>query len=81
MSQPPPSSPATFGLGQTSSPASQSSSPGFGAARSAAASNTATVDASTPWVAAADGNLSLLQTSLQTLCLPITVADNNPFGT
>jgi hypothetical protein len=37
------------------------------------------VDASTPWVAAADGNLNQLQTSLSMLNLPISVADSNGY--
>ena len=35
------------------------------------------IDASTPWIAASDDNLILLQTSLQKLNIPITAADSN----
>ncbi|KAL7569128.1 hypothetical protein ACA910_016960 [Epithemia clementina (nom. ined.)] len=37
------------------------------------------MDSSTPWLAIADGNLSLLQTSLQVLNLPATAADENGY--
>jgi len=39
----------------------------------------APVDSSTPWVAAADGNLPLLQHALQQLNLPITATDSNGY--
>lgn len=39
------------------------------------ANTTAAIDSSTPWVAAADGNLPLLQTSLQQLQLSVSAAD------
>ena len=37
------------------------------------------VDSSTPWVAAADGNLPLLQHALRQLNLPITATDENGY--
>ena len=37
------------------------------------------VDASTPWVAAADGNLPLLQHALHQLNLPVTATDENGY--
>lgn len=37
------------------------------------------IDASTPWVAAADGNINQLQTSLSILNLPISAADSNGY--
>lgn len=60
----------SFGLGHP--PAAS----GFGGATSAEAAVVETgIDASTPWVAAADGNLPLLQQSLQHLQLTVTAAD------
>ena len=38
------------------------------------------VDASTPWMAASEGNLMLLQSSLGTLGLPATVQDENGYA-
>jgi hypothetical protein len=57
----------SFGLGQH-----QSSSAGR-------AVHQQSVDASTPWVAAADGNLPLLQHALQQLNLPVTATDENGY--
>jgi ankyrin repeat protein len=37
------------------------------------------MDASTPWMAASEGNLALLQSSLQQLNLPLTAADENGY--
>lgn len=37
------------------------------------------IDASTPWMAASEGNLALLQSSLQQLNLPVTAADENGY--
>ena len=37
------------------------------------------IDASTPWVAASDGNLSLMQTSLTQLQLSCTASDENGY--
>ncbi|CAB9503882.1 Ankyrin Repeat [Seminavis robusta] len=37
------------------------------------------IEAGTPWIAAADGKLSLLQTSLQRLQLPVTAADETGY--
>ena len=58
---------ASFGLGRTD------------AAAAAARSNSEPMDASTPWVAAADGNLPLLQAALQALQLPVTVQDEHGY--
>ena len=52
---------ASFGLGRTSSEDPSSA---------------AEMDASTPWMAASDGNLSLLQNSLSTMNLEVTAADD-----
>ena len=38
-----------------------------------------TMDCSRPWLAVVDGNLTLLQSSLQALNLPITAADDNGY--
>lgn len=54
----------SFGLGRTDAAPAPPSEP---------------VDGSTPWVAAADGNLPLLQTALQTLQLPVTAQDENGY--
>lgn len=43
------------------------------------ASPTLEIDSSTPWLAASEGNLPLLQTSLSKLNLPVTVADENGY--
>ena len=56
---------ASFGLGRTDA--------------AAAARSTEPLDASTPWVAAADGNLPLLQATLQALQLPVTAQDENGY--
>jgi hypothetical protein len=52
-------------------------------ASTSAASNPTTtmmmVDDSTPWMAATEGNIKLLQRSLQQLKLPLTVADGNGY--
>jgi ankyrin repeat protein len=37
------------------------------------------IDSSTPWMAASEGNLSLLQSSLSSLNLPFTAADENGY--
>lgn len=37
------------------------------------------IDSSTPWMAAADGNIALLQESLTQLQLPVTAADENGY--
>ena len=37
------------------------------------------MDSSTPWMAASEGNLDLLQASLTTLNLPVTAADENGY--
>lgn len=50
----------------------------FGGAQPQASASVA-IDSSTPWVAAADGNLALLQQALQTLNLPLTAADQNGY--
>mmetsp|Transcript_18166 Transcript_18166/g.23429 ORF Transcript_18166/g.23429 Transcript_18166/m.23429 type:complete len:173 (-) Transcript_18166:217-735(-) len=59
---------ASFGLGRSGPTAAIGGQQAQGA-----------IDSSTPWVAAADGNLALLQSSLQTLQLPITAADENSY--
>ena len=51
---------------------------GMGAA-SAAAVPAEQIEASTPWLAAADGKLSLLQSSLSHLNLTVTAADENGY--
>jgi ankyrin repeat protein len=77
---------ASFGLAaataleSASSPASsqqQQQQPGFDSNNNN--NNNNNVDASTPWVAAADGNLNQLQTSLSILNLPISAADANGY--
>jgi ankyrin repeat protein len=45
----------------------------------ASAGSTGDIDASTPWVAAADGNLDLLKASLERLCVPPSAADENGY--
>jgi ankyrin repeat protein len=49
------------------------------AAAAAAAATEEPVEPGTPWIAAADGKLSLLQASLQQLQLPLGVADENGY--
>ena len=39
----------------------------------------ASIDSSTPWIAASDGNIRLLQESLAKLQLPVTAADENGY--
>ena len=56
---------ATFGLGSPSS--------------AAQAASLADIDSSTPWMAASEGNLPLLQASLTRLNIPITAADENGY--
>jgi ankyrin repeat protein len=41
--------------------------------------NESSIDSSTPWMAASEGNLPLLQESLTKLQLPITAADENGY--
>lgn len=60
---------ASFGL------APQNNNAGFGAAQASRQS----IDGSTPWMAASEGNLSLLQSSLSTLHLPLSAADENGY--
>lgn len=56
---------ATFGLGSTTS--------------NQAFISRQKVEANTPWMAASEGNLALLQHALTTLSMPITVADENGY--
>lgn len=58
---------SSFGLGQQQS------------SGAAIAVHQQPVDSSTPWVAAADGNLPLLQHALQQLNLPVTATDENGY--
>lgn len=54
----------------------------FGLGRANQASQAATqvsVDSSTPWMAASEGNVQLLQSSLSSLNLPLTAADENGY--
>jgi hypothetical protein len=60
-----PNTMASFGLGRPAS-ASANIPPGE-------------IDSSTPWMAASEGNLALLQASLTTLNLPVTAADENGY--
>lgn len=60
---------ASFGLGRPGPPATSQDS----------THNTTPIDASTPWMAASEGNLSLLQSSLAMLQLPPTMADENGY--
>lgn len=60
----------SFGLGPGGS------TTGFGGALAPSAA-AATIDSSTPWVAAADGNMALLQQSLLELNLPVSAADES----
>ena len=55
------------------------SSTTFGGVPTNSSSQIPEIDESTPWVAAGDGNLSLLQTSIQQLGLPPNAADSNGF--
>mmetsp|Transcript_12843 Transcript_12843/g.20187 ORF Transcript_12843/g.20187 Transcript_12843/m.20187 type:complete len:162 (+) Transcript_12843:173-658(+) len=55
---------ASFGLARTNNPISPSNQ---------------VIDSSTPWVAASEGNLALLQTSLTKLNLPPSAADENGY--
>lgn len=52
---------------------------GLGSAAAAAPTNQQDIDGGTPWVAASDGNLNLLQASLAQLQLPVTAADENGY--
>lgn len=52
---------------------------GFGLGSASAAASDQPIDNSTPWVAAADGNLALVQSSLTTLNLPASAADENGY--
>lgn len=54
---------ATFGLGRSSGSAPAQDE----------------IEPSTPWIAAADGKLGLLQTSLSSLNLPVSAADENGY--
>jgi ankyrin repeat protein len=54
----------------------------FGLGNSAASADVAilsSVDASTPWIAASEGNIVLLQSALAALNLPMTSADENGY--
>jgi len=51
----------------------------FGLGRPSPANATEAFDSSTPWIAASEGNLARLQSSLQALHLPITAADENGY--
>lgn len=52
---------------------------GLGKTPSASSSSILDIDSSTPWMAASEGNLALLQSSLTTLNLPMTAADDNGY--
>lgn len=52
---------------------------GFGGFQAPQQSQSADIDASTPWVAAGDGDLILLQTSINQLGLSPNAADSNGF--
>jgi hypothetical protein len=54
---------ASFGLGRTNNQQAQE----------------VTFDSSTPWMAASEGNLALLQSSLSSLKLPLNAADQNGY--
>jgi ankyrin repeat protein len=54
---------ASFGLGRTNNQQAEEG----------------TVDSSTPWTAASEGNLTLLQSSLSSLKLPLSAADENGY--
>mmetsp|Transcript_21727 Transcript_21727/g.38222 ORF Transcript_21727/g.38222 Transcript_21727/m.38222 type:complete len:174 (+) Transcript_21727:119-640(+) len=58
---------ASFGLNNSSQPASNTAAP-------------TNVDSSTPFLAASEGNLSLLQSSLSILNLPPTITDDNGYN-
>ena len=51
----------------------------FGLGRSSAAEHVGPVDSSTPWMAASEGNLALLQSSLVSLNMSLTAADENGY--
>mmetsp|Transcript_15478 Transcript_15478/g.42775 ORF Transcript_15478/g.42775 Transcript_15478/m.42775 type:complete len:158 (-) Transcript_15478:446-919(-) len=51
----------------------------FGLGNFAQQQSTEPIDASTPWMAASEGNLALLESSIQSLNLPITCADENGY--
>jgi ankyrin repeat protein len=71
-----PSGGNSFGFGGNSSSGGDSGDRGTTTRDNDAGSgSTTTMDPSTPWTAIADGNLSLLQQSLQQLQYPIYVAD------
>jgi len=52
---------------------------GFGLGTASAAVSIEPIDSSTPWVAAADGNLVLVQTALTALNLPASAVDENGY--
>jgi len=62
---------SSFGLGSSSS----SAPAGFGQQQEQIVDTGTT----SPWIAASDGNLELLRTSLARLSLPVTVADENGY--
>lgn len=51
----------------------------FGLGRAAPAVNQEAIDSSTPWMAAADGDLNLLQSALNHLHLDVSAADENGY--
>src|SRR5687767_11694591 len=51
----------------------------FGLGRSNNNNANSDIDSSTPWVAASEGNVALLQSSLAALQLPLSVADENGY--
>jgi ankyrin repeat protein len=55
---------ASFGLARTNNHVSPTNQP---------------IDSSTPWMAASEGNLALLQTALTALNLPLSAADENGY--
>jgi ankyrin repeat protein len=60
----------SFGLGQPT---------GFGGSLQPASIQQDEIDSSTPWVAASDGNLPMLQTALAQLNLGVTASDENGY--
>lgn len=52
---------------------------GLGQPQGAAPPQNDQVDSSTPWMAASEGNLPLLQSSLSVLYLPVSCADDNGY--
>lgn len=52
----------------------------FGLGQAPVSNNNETIEPSTPWTAAADGKLDLLQSSLSQLRLPVTATDENGYG-